>query len=299
VLAHTRLACAKVNLALSVGPPEPPGSAKPGWHLISTWMHAIDLADDLRIERAPASSTYSIAWSPDAPRPSPIDWPTDADLAVRAHRLLEAHAGRTLPIHLQLNKRIPVGGGLGGGSSDAAATLMAVNTLFALGLSPADLRTLSQRLGSDVAFFIDDDASPLPPRPAIVSGFGDRIDRLESRRADPLVLFAPPFPCPTPAVYRAYDAAPRPLRDAQVRMLTVSPGAPTGHFNDLDSAAALVAPPLGPLRARLAAALNRPIHMTGSGSTLFALASSDDEAHSLAAKARTVPGITVIPTRCQ
>lgn len=299
VPALTRRAHAKINLALSVGPPEPPGSAKPGWHPICSWIHAIDLADDVRVEPAVDSSTYFIAWSPDAPRPSPIDWPIDTDLAVRAHRLLEAHAGRTLPIRLQLDKRIPVGGGLGGGSSDAAATLTAVNALFSLGISPADLRTLSRRLGSDVAFFIDDDSSHFAPRPAIVSGFGDHVERLETRRTDSLVLLAPPFPCPTRAVYRAYDAAPHRLREAQVRALASNPGARAALFNDLDAGAATVAPPLDPLRASLAAALARPIHMTGSGSTLFTLASSDREARSLASKSRTVPGITAVPARFQ
>ncbi len=292
----TRRAWAKVNLALSVGPPQPPGSPKPGWHPICTWMHAIDLADDLTVETA-AETRYELAWAADAPRPSAIDWPNERDLAVRAHRLLESHAGRALPIHLRLAKRIPVGGGLGGGSADAAAVLQAVNALYQLGLLTGTLRTLSQSLGSDVAFFIDQVPADTAPRPAIVSGFGDRVERLPARRADALLLILPAFGCATPGVYSAYDAAPHPLRGPEVRALAAAPGPPTGLFNDLETPAAAVAPALAPLRAAVSAAIGRPLHMTGSGSTLFAITTSRDEARALATRASAIPGITAIPSR--
>lgn len=296
----TRRAWAKINLALSVGPPQPPGSPRPGWHPICTWMHAIDLFDDLTVEAA-AESRYELAWAEDAPRISPIDWPIEKDLAVRAHRLLESHAGRPLPIHLRLAKRIPVGGGLGGGSSDAAAVLQSVNALYRLGLLTGTLRTLSQSLGSDVAFFIDEagghPAPDTPPRPAIVSGFGDRVERLPARRADSLLLIVPAFGCPTPAVYSAYDAAPHPLLGPEVRALAALPGPPTGLFNDLETPAAGVASALAPLRAAVSAAIGLPLHMTGSGSTLFAITASRDEALELARGAAAVPGITAIPSR--
>jgi 4-diphosphocytidyl-2-C-methyl-D-erythritol kinase len=295
VPALIRRAHAKVNLALSVGPPEPAGADKPRWHPICSWMHAIDLADDLSIERA-ASSSYAIEWAADAPKASPIDWPIEADLAVRAHRLLESHIGRALPIRLELHKRIPVGGGLGGGSSDAAAVLVAVNTLFGLGRSPAELRAMSRSLGSDVGFFIDDDADG-PARPAIVSGFGDRIERLERRRADRLLLLLPAVACATPAVYRAYDAAPRALRSAEVRAAAGAPGALSGLFNDLDGPAERVAPGLASLRRALAAALGRPIHMTGSGSTLLAIAGPGEDERALIAAASGVSGITPVVAR--
>jgi 4-diphosphocytidyl-2-C-methyl-D-erythritol kinase len=258
-------------------------------------MHSIALVDDIEVERVPGQSTHEVAWASDAPSPSAIDWPIDHDLAVRAHRLLESQLRRPLPIHLRIAKRIPVGGGLGGGSSDAAATLLALNDLFALGFSGDDLRALSQRLGSDVAFFLDDLPPALLPRPALVRGFGDRIERLPSRRHDALVLLFPPFGCPTPPVNPADDAAPRPLREAAVRALAGAQE-PADLFNDLDVAAGAVAPALPPLRATLAAALGRPVYMTGSGSTLFALAPSSREAGALANQAASIPGIAAFPT---
>src|SRR5262249_32688294 len=153
-------------------------------------------------------SRHVVRWASDAPRTSHIDWPIEKDLAVRAHRLLEQHAGRPLPLQMTLDKRIPIGGGLGGGSSDAAAMLMAANELFSLGLSPHALASLSTSLGSDIAFFIDEETmhakggSPAggagaaaagtggaaphagvgvgAPRAAIVTGLGDHIERIHS-----------------------------------------------------------------------------------------------------------------------
>ncbi len=102
---------AKLNLALSVGPP-----AEDGMHPICTWMVAIDLCDELTVTRLEADrlSCYAIIWHEDAKRRSDIDWPITRDLAVRAHLALEQHTNSRLPVQLKLQKRIPVGAGLGG-----------------------------------------------------------------------------------------------------------------------------------------------------------------------------------------
>jgi 4-diphosphocytidyl-2-C-methyl-D-erythritol kinase len=94
---------AKVNLALSVGAPR-----ADGYHPIASWMVAIDLCDELRLEPQPdgSTSTYTIAWAANALRASAIDWSLDKDLTVRAHRLVEQHVGRPLPIAMQMTKRI-------------------------------------------------------------------------------------------------------------------------------------------------------------------------------------------------
>lgn len=268
-----RRAHAKLNLALSVGPPD-----SGGMHPIASWMAAIDLADDVKLEKAgdAAASRYEIRWAPDAPRASAVDWPLDRDLGVRAHRLLEREAGRVLPIRMALHKRIPVGGGLGGGSSDAAAVLMGVNDLFGLGLSVGRLAELSRELGSDVAFFLDEAAGDGPPRPAIVTGLGDRVERME-RIAGEVVLILPPFGCPTGPVYRAYDEmGARALREGEVRSLAAEAGkegrAPWGAlFNDLAAPAAEAVPSFGRLLRELRARADAvPVHVSGSGSTLFA-----------------------------
>lgn len=275
-----------MNLALSVGAPE---GAK-GFHPIASWFAAVDLADEIELTRlsAGAQSEHAVAWAEDAPLPSPIDWPLEKDLGVRAHRLLEEHLGRELPVRVRVRKRIPVGGGLGGGSSDAAAVLSGLDRLFGLGLNRAELIGLSTRLGSDVAFFLD---STSPPRRALVRGMGERVDRIvggmreagDEDRGQRVVLIFPGFGCPTGAVYRAFDemrgegGGGGGLREGLVRDL-VSVADRLGSvpserlFNDLARAACAVEPRLAALLDRLAALRLGEIHVTGSGSTLFALA---------------------------
>ena len=126
--ASVRVAApAKLNLALSVGPPN-----VDRMHPISSWMVTVDLFDDLDVARLPdgSLSRYAIEWHPEARRRTPIDWSISKDLAVRAHLAIERLVGRPLPLQMRLRKRIPVGGGLGGGSSDAAAMIRAVDAIF-------------------------------------------------------------------------------------------------------------------------------------------------------------------------
>ncbi|MBC7835388.1 MAG: hypothetical protein H7Y88_09860 [Phycisphaerales bacterium] len=281
----TLRAHAKINLALWVGAADPK-STPPGMHPICSWMVPIELTDTLMLRQLKKGepSRYVLEWGADAPRPSPIDWPIEKDLTARAHRLLEERAGRALPVELRLAKRTPVGGGLGGGSSDGAACLMGVNRLFELGLNGDELRRLSARLGSDVAFFIEDEAKEGgagPARGAVVSGFGDVVERLGAGPREAVVLVLPPFGCPTGAVYRAFDARPDAGdRSGRVRELARSaagvergdvPGEIPfeGLFNDLAGPACDVEPRLGEVLRRLWA-VGVGAHVTGSGSTVFA-----------------------------
>lgn len=252
---------AKVNLALAVDQPD-----TEGMHPICSWMARIDLADDLLVTRLEDDrlSRYAIRWHDDAPVKTTIDWSITADLAVRAHLLLEDETARRLPVQLRLDKRIPIGGGLGGGSADAAATLLAVNELFALNITPARLRELASALGSDVPFFLADHPA------AVVSGLGEQLHPV-STPAGALALILPDFGCPTGAVYRAFDAlTPADFRADAIRdMASAAAINPDDLFNDLAPAAEAVAPQLADLRARAAQAAQRPVHITGSGSTMF------------------------------
>lgn len=265
------LAPAKVNLALAVGPPGPGGM-----HPISSWMLAVDLCDELLITRLPDDrlSRYAILWHNDAPRRSDIDWSITRDLAVQAHLALEAHVGRRLPLQLRMDKRIPVGGGLGGGSADAAAMLRAVDALFELGLPDADLETIAAALGSDVPFLLYGGS-------AIVGGLGEQIERHAAAPDAHLVLAFPEAACPTGPVYSAFDEqTPGPLRDDAIRRLAGDGSAapdPAALFNDLAPAASRLAPELRSLSDALSALAERPAHLTGSGSTLFVVA--DDALH--------------------
>ncbi|MBI1190139.1 MAG: hypothetical protein GC200_05585 [Tepidisphaera sp.] len=299
-----RRAYAKINLMLSVGPPLPPGASHAGYHPIASWFAPISLWDDVEVTRGAPS--VSIEWASDAPRPTPIDWPPEKDLAVRALRALEAHAGRTLDAKLVVRKRIPVGGGLGGGSSDAAAALLAVRNAFALDIDDAALGAIAARLGSDVSYFLDTerDGPEQAPRPAFVEGLGEHIERSPRRRGR-LVLVVPEFGCATGPVYKAFDELV--LESDRVRLSAwqverfarerdgIGPGTPpTPHrvrpelvreragkmqtalqsrllFNDLAKAAFKVEPRLGTLVTALKRITREDAHVTGSGSCVFLL----------------------------
>jgi 4-diphosphocytidyl-2-C-methyl-D-erythritol kinase len=268
-------AFAKLNLSLAVGPAIESGPKK-GFHPIASLIAAIDLADE--VEAVPGARGLEVAWAGDAPRATPIDWTSEQDLAMRALSALQEGVGRSLDVGLRVRKRIPVGGGLGGGSSDAAAALRAVNDACGLGLSSTELRAIGATLGSDVPFFVDDAD---PPRPAIVTGLGEAIERVTIPCASELspVLIVPAFGCATGEVYRAFDRAPtRGVDEARVRRAD-----PEDLFNDLQMAAELVRPELAAIRARAGAACDQQIHLTGSGSCLFVLVSRD-EASGIAGK---------------
>lgn len=162
-MQHTgflELSCpAKVNLALYVGAP-----CTDGLHPLASWMVALRFADTLTLQHHESGNDSRFDIRPidesvdgrgftgtSSPRIS-IDWPIEEDLVYRAHRLMEQHVGSHLPVHLKLRKRIPAGAGLGGGSSNAAATLVGLNHLFDLGLPDQTLIPIARRLGSDVVF---------------------------------------------------------------------------------------------------------------------------------------------------
>lgn len=290
-------AYAKINLALAVGPPQPPR----GYHPIASWFTCIGLCDELELVQTPESKTeWALQWAADAPRPSPIDWPIEKDLAVRAHRMLELAANRDLPLKGTLTKRTPVGAGLGGGSADAAAAFVGINELFELGLSRERLRELSTSLGSDIAFFIDDVPISEAARPALVTGFGETIERLD-RVEGWVTLIFPPYGCSTGPVYQAFDrTGPNSLREADIRALVQTSPEELAHaplFNDLATPACAVEPRLDQVLKTLRDGLKCPLHVTGSGSTLFAPARNQRHATELAAESiRLCPEVAALAT---
>ncbi len=296
-----RKAHAKINLALAVAPPDPEHR---GWHPIASWMHAIDLADELTVDHDGRTS-FDRCWLDPAGRTHPVEWEAGSDLAARAHAALEREADRPLPTRLTLRKRTPAGGGLGGGSSDAAAALSAIAELHALDFSPDRLRAIAHALGSDVPFFLD---APVP-RPALVEGFGDRLARTPPLPAMDVMLICPPFPCATPSVYRAFDDDPGSpeafaRRAETIRRLATDPPSEPHElaallFNDLEPAACRAEPRLAELLDTCRRALPAPVHMTGSGSTLFVLLPSGGGVEAAAAARRAcrdLPGTRVLET---
>lgn len=302
-----KLSCpAKVNLALSVGSPD-----ANGMHPIASWMVALSLADELSLtKRAGLNSAFSIQFSTEEQDAASVagrdvDWPLQSDLAFKAHALMEEHTGRRLPVLLKLTKRIPTGAGLGGGSSNAAMTLVGLSRLFDLNLSVEELIALSSKLGSDIAFFVraaHGDSSLL------VSGLGDSLEDRPRESVLHLVLILPDFGCPTGPVYGAFDrlhgfnkssdSLVKTIDMDRVRTLADSETvAQDGPFNDLADAACEVEPRLAEARQQLSDALALPVHVTGSGSAMFVIAPSAITAKPLARKVTSLTSLRAVSVR--
>jgi 4-diphosphocytidyl-2-C-methyl-D-erythritol kinase len=262
----TVAAPAKVNLWLRVGPLKPSG-----FHDLDTLFCGLDLADTVTVEPAPLGSGIQLRVTFDAPLTEPPDLgPASENLATRAAHAFAARAGVEADLHLDLVKRIPAGGGLGGGSSDAAAVLRALARLHPGALSHTAVMEIAGELGSDVPFFASGHAlaygrdrgtaltpaPPLPPRP--------------------LLIVLPPFGISTADAYRWLD------EDRRAGLVSAPPEAdtrPRGPLfwddmdqrgvNDFEPAVFRRHPDLEALRDTLAQHGARPALLAGSGSTVF------------------------------
>ena len=193
----------------------------------------------------------------------------EANLVLRAWRLLEDAAKRTLPAALKLHKRIPHGAGLGGGSSDAAAALRLGNRLFDLGLGDEVLLSKAARLGSDVPLF-------LLGGTVLGLGRGERVFPLRPVPLEPILLVHPGLHVSTPSVYRALQDVGYPFPEA---LASLPEGATPPWRNDLTGAALWVCPPLAEVRDALRDSGGEPL-LCGSGSCWAAryLSASDRNA---------------------
>ncbi|MCE9609570.1 MAG: 4-(cytidine 5'-diphospho)-2-C-methyl-D-erythritol kinase [Chthoniobacter sp.] len=182
------LAPAKINLSLRVL-----GRRADGFHELESLMVPVSIADTLEITRRECGGIEFTC--DDATLPTGGD-----NLVVRAARLFGEASGIEPHVRIALTKRIPHGAGLGGGSSDAATTLLALDQLFATRLSREALVTLAAQLGSDVPFFIYQSA-------AMIRGRGERVEPVAFPHALPLLLIKPPFGVPTPWAYSRWAAS--------------------------------------------------------------------------------------------
>lgn len=260
VLAH-----AKLNLFLRVV-----GRRADGFHELETLFQSIDLADELTF--APGRELTLTGGSEAAP-------PGPENLVLRAAAALREATGCPHGAAIHLEKRVPVGAGLGGGSSDAAATLRALNRLWDLRLPRERLLEIAARLGSDVPF-------ALRGGTAVGRGRGELLEPLPTP-ALWLALARPSFGVPTPQAYRLFRPAPAaaPLGSFLAALASGEPEriAPLLR-NDLEAGVFSQWPELTALRERLLAAGALGARMTGSGSVLFGVA--QDEAHARAIAAR-------------
>jgi 4-diphosphocytidyl-2-C-methyl-D-erythritol kinase len=225
---------AKLNRFLAVL-----GRRADGFHeleLVTTvLMGAPDLTDTL--EGEPATDLSLVLTGPTSE-----GLVTDAsNLVIKAWRLLEAAVGRPLPAALSLEKRIPHGAGLGGGSSDGAAALRLGNQMFGLDLSDGDLLRMAARLGSDVPLF-------LLGGTVLGLGRGERVFPLRPVPLEPILLVHPGLHVGTPSVYRALQDVGYPFPEA---LASQPAGTAPPWRNDLTGAALWVCPPLADVRDAL------------------------------------------------
>lgn len=233
---------AKLNLFLHVV-----GRRPDGYHLLQTVFRFIECADYLRF--APRVDGEIVLATP---TPGVAE---EADLTVRAARMLQAHTGCRQGASITLRKHLPMGGGLGGGSSDAATVLLALNHLWQTGLPRSELERIGLALGADVPVFVHG-------RNCFAEGVGERFIDLELPAATYLIL-QPAAHVPTAAIFGAATLRrdTPPLDPSQWR-----PG--IGH-NDLEPVACAAFPPVAAALDWLRGFAPEAM-MTGSGACVFA-----------------------------
>jgi len=238
-----------------------------GYHGLETLFCLVDLADRLVAERRDGAGVSIEVTSGDA-------GPAEDNLAVRGARGVLEATGERFGVHLTLEKRIPVRAGLGGGSSDAAAALVAVNQLAGNPVPRHELLQFAARLGSDVPFFLSGAAL------ALAWGHGERMLRLPPLPAAPALLLTPPMSIATPDAYGWIDAARAGVGRRGAVALDLDALGTWGDVarlsgNDFESVVFGRLPEVR--QAFEALAGTRPLlcRMSGSGSTLFAVYRSD------------------------
>jgi len=281
----TILAPAKINFCLRIL-----GRRTDGYHLLDSVMLPIDLHDELTLRitpvAGPAAGSSIVVTSDSTAAPGGPD-----NLAHKAAKLLLHVADQSLDIHIHLAKRIPVGSGLGGGSSDAAAVLLALNHYLGTPFSTTQLAALATRIGADVAFFVHG-------RPARVAGIGERITPLEAWPTLPLVVCSDGYALSTKEVYSKVQLSlTTPPPESNITPLVIGREPVSDALvNDLEAAAAQIHPEVLSLKAKLLVQGARGALMTGSGSAVFGVFVDAQQAQHAAAALRG-QGLWAVATR--
>ena len=240
---------AKINLFLRVL-----GRRKDGYHGLASLFHAIDLGDVLTIQAASEDVfTCDVAEVPRSPK----------NLVLRALSLFRQKTGCYCPVHIHLQKKIPLQAGLGGGSSNAATTLWALNTLFQTAICEEDLRQWGALLGSDVPFFFSSGT-------AYCTGRGEHVHSLPPIPwSFPLVLAKPSMGLSTETIFSLLDCSQCASEDPEKLLDSFLQGTPR-FLNDLEIPAFRALPELRTFKHTLEQ-LFESVVMTGSGTAFFAI----------------------------
>jgi 4-diphosphocytidyl-2-C-methyl-D-erythritol kinase len=278
----SRSASAKINLGLRVV-----ARRASGYHELQSLFVPLDLADEIAIEVAAGSVSEIDIEVVGRSEGVPAD---RTNLAARAAAAFVRAAGLRVHIRLRVDKRIPNGAGLGGGSSDAGAVLRALRDTYPEALSGPELARVALGLGADVPFFLD-------PRPTWVTGIGEHLEPVSAAPALPILLANPGEALPTARVFQAFDEAgnatltpaarDRTIPPSQttasaasgLRWDTIAPRAQSVH-NDLQAAAVSLCPSVATLIEQIRNQGPRQIGMSGSGPTVFGVFESLDSAQS-------------------
>ncbi len=258
-------AYAKINLTLEVT-----GKYEDGYHQIATVMQAIDLHDIITFQTGDYLELVC----------NIPELNSSQNLVFRAARLLQEASGANHGAKISLDKSIPLASGLGGGSSDAATTLRALNELWGLNFSPAKLVELGMNLGSDVPFFL---GTPT----ALVKGRGEQLTPLPSPSSLAVVLIVPPFNVPQKT--RRMYASLKPshftntgISQHMVKALKEGEQLTSSlYYNVFERAASALFPGLEVYRQELFEAGATSVHLAGSGPTLFTIMEDRDTAEGI------------------
>lgn len=281
---------AKVNIALRVGPPR-----LDGFHPLNTVFEALDIFDDIVVHEAEGEITCEVSGVPGC-EGLPLD---EQNLAVRAALLVrERYGDPVMGAHISITKRIPLAGGMAGGSADAAGTLLGVNKLWGLGLTPDVLHELAAELGSDVPF-------ALVGSVALGRGRGEKLEPLRVGTMHSWVLLTSTEGLSTPEVFREFDVmmgytpvAEELVVDTQelqgVLASTDVEALGKHMINDLQEAAMSLRPSL---RQALQVACEHGVAaiLSGSGPTIAVLCEDFTHADAVAGRlSRLLPQYTVV-----
>ena len=279
----TLRAYAKINLGLRIL-----GKRSDGYHDIETILHRIDCYDELSFTKSETISLESD--SPEVP-------PGEENLCIRAARLFISHTGAKDGAHIVLRKKIPVGAGLGGGSSDAAETLLGLNELWGLGMKPDELHPLAAQLGSDVSYFLREGS-------AYATGRGERLEYFGLKLPHWIVVLYPNIHVSTAWAYQQVkversdhteilrDNFADNLRDAEKLRELIR--------NDFEPVVFRAHPELAKIKRTFYEHGAHFAQMSGSGSSMYALFESEEGARSVCEEMRgqgklflTRPGLSL------
>lgn len=276
-------AYAKVNLALNVLQ-----RRDDGFHEVETVLHTIALHDEITLResgegiRVIASDSEAVPTGPDS-------------LVYKAAAMLREQQGVQRPVEIEIRKRIPVAAGLGGGSADAAVTLMGLAQMWKLRLDGRSLRALARQLGSDVPFFLEGGA-------AMARGRGERLQALTPLPATWVVLARPRFPVLTEWAYkhlRLQEITQRPdvvtLSDAVIRRDVPAVGRLLG--NVFEPFIAAHHPIVSEVKAVILRGEAYGAAMTGTGPTVFGLMANEAAAQRVGETLKAMDGLDVFVTR--